>query len=153
MFRPVHCVFSAVVAAGLFLGGCEAPQSNVAIERNSTGTAASHDDADHGPVVTLTADNFEEIVLKSDKPVLVDFWAPWCGPCVQMAPTIGEIAKEYEGKIVVGKLNVDDAGEIAQKYEASSIPLFVVFRNGEVAGRAVGSQAKEELTDALKLND
>ncbi len=104
---------------------------------------------DHGPTVTLTSANFDEVVLKSDKPVLVDFWAPWCGPCVDLAPTISELARDYEGKAIVGKLNTADFGEIATKYNISSIPALVIFKDGQVVDRRVGLQPKENLAKML----
>ena len=99
--------------------------------------------------ITLTSENFEEKVLKADKPVLVDFWAVWCGPCRMMAPVISEIAQECADKMLVGKLNVDDAGDIAAEYGINSIPCFILFENGEEKGRAVGVQDKARLLAAL----
>jgi thioredoxin 1 len=92
----------------------------------------------------FTSKNFESDVLRSDKPVLVDFWAPWCGPCRMMAPVIAEIAEEVSS-IVVGKINVDEEPVIAEKYGVQSIPTFILFKGGAEAKRVVGGQPKEEL--------
>ncbi len=100
--------------------------------------------------VILTQNNFEEEVLKSDIPVLVDFWASWCGPCKMLAPTIAEIAKEYEGKVKVCKLNIDDDSSIAIKYGIVSIPTVVLFKNGEVADKSVGFVPKAAIENMLK---
>jgi len=93
--------------------------------------------------IEFTKENFEAEVLKSDKPVLVDFWAPWCGPCQTAGPVIEELAKEYEGKIKVGKLNVDENPQIGQKYGILSIPTVIIFKNGEEVKRQVGFVGKE----------
>ena len=95
--------------------------------------------------IKLTEANFEEEVLKSDIPVLVDFWASWCGPCMMLAPVVEEIAKEYEGKIKVGKVNVDEQQRLAVQYRISSIPSLKLFKNGEIADSTVGFMQKEEL--------
>ena len=100
--------------------------------------------------VILTQNNFEEEVLKSAIPVLVDFWASWCGPCKMLAPTIAEIAKEYEGKVKVCKLNIDDDSSIAIKYGIVSIPTVVLFKNGEVADKSVGFVPKAAIENMLK---
>ena len=99
--------------------------------------------------ITLTSENFTEKVLKADKPVLVDFWAVWCGPCRMMAPIVAEIAQENAGKMAVGKLNVDEAPEIAARYGINSIPCFILFENGQEKGRTVGVQDKGRLLKAL----
>lgn len=93
--------------------------------------------------------NFEEIVLKSDKPVMVDFWAAWCGPCRMVGPIIEELSHEFAGKAVVGKVDVDNNQEFAAKYGIRNIPTVLVFKNGEVVGRQVGVAPKKTYADAL----
>ncbi len=100
--------------------------------------------------VVLTNENFEEEVLKSDIPVMIDFWASWCGPCKMLAPIVEEIAKEYEGKVKVGKVNVDDEPELAGQFAVSAIPTVVVVRDGKVEGTSVGYVQKDVLTAMLK---
>lgn len=97
----------------------------------------------------ITDASFEEVVLKSDKPVLVDFWATWCGPCRMLGPVIEEIATEYEGRVVVGKVDVDSNQDYAAKYGVRNIPTVLVFQNGEVVGRQVGVDPKNTYTEAL----
>ena len=97
----------------------------------------------------VTDASFDEVVLKSDKPVLVDFWATWCGPCRMLGPVIEELATEYEGRVVVGKVDVDNNQEFAAKYGVRNIPTVLVFKDGEVVGRQVGVAAKKPYTDAL----
>lgn len=98
----------------------------------------------------FTDENFESEVLKSDIPVLVDFYADWCGPCKMMSPVIDELAKEYEGKWKIGKCNIDDAPETAKKYEIQSIPSLKFFKDGEIVDEAMGFQSKEALEAKLK---
>ena len=100
--------------------------------------------------LTLTQQNFEQEVLLAKEPVLVDFWATWCGPCRMLAPVIEEIANEYAGKVKVGKVNVDDERELALEYGVSSIPTVMVFQNGEVKETSVGYRPKEEIEQLLK---
>jgi thioredoxin 1 len=97
----------------------------------------------------ITDATFEETVLKSDKPVMVDFWAAWCGPCRMVGPIIDEISKEYDGKAVVGKVDVDANQEFAAKYGVRNIPTVLVFKDGEVVGRQVGVAQKSAYTDAI----
>lgn len=101
--------------------------------------------------IKLTAENFENEVLKADKPVLVDFWAEWCGPCKMLAPVISEIAEEYRGKINVGKLNIDDEMELAVKYGIASIPTVLLFEKGEVIKKSIGFAPKETLIEELGI--
>ena len=97
----------------------------------------------------ITKDNFEQEVLKSDKPVLIDFWAPWCGPCRMLSPTITEIAEEYKDKVKVGKVNVDEESELASMFRVSSIPLLVVMKDGKVVNSAVGVRPKSQILKML----
>ncbi|MBQ8170627.1 MAG: thioredoxin [Oscillospiraceae bacterium] len=100
--------------------------------------------------IKLTSENFEEIVLKSDKTVLVDFWASWCAPCMMLSHVIAEIAEETEGKVIVGKVNVDEENELSMQYGISSIPTILVFRNGKIVNAAVGLRTKEHILEMLK---
>ncbi|MCP4911347.1 MAG: thioredoxin [Bacteroidetes bacterium] len=98
----------------------------------------------------ITDANFEEVVLKSDKPVLVDFWAAWCGPCRMVGPVIEEISNEYSEKAVVGKVDIDSNQEYAAKYGVRNIPTVLVFHNGEIVGRQVGVAPKNTYTEAIE---
>jgi len=100
--------------------------------------------------LTITKENFDKEVLGSDKPVLVDFWAAWCGPCRMVAPIIEQLAEELEGKAKVGKINVDEQGELAQTYQVFSIPTLIVFQNGKVKSKQVGFSSKEAIKKLLE---
>ena len=97
----------------------------------------------------FTDSNFETEVLKSDTPVLVDFWAEWCAPCKMLAPTIDEVADDFAGKAKVGKIDIEAAREIAMKYNIGSIPTVLIFKDGQVAKQLVGLSNKDALADAL----
>lgn len=99
--------------------------------------------------LTITRSNFDETVLQSTIPVLVDFWAPWCGPCRMVSPLIEEIADEYAGRAIVGKLNIDDHIELAQKYRVMSIPTVLLFKEGEAVERIVGAHPQNTYADLL----
>lgn len=99
--------------------------------------------------IILTEATFENEVIKSDVPVLVDFWATWCGPCRMLAPIIEEIANEYEGKAKVCKVNVDEQPALAAKYGIMSIPTLILFKNGEVAEKTVGLKTKDQIKEIL----
>ena len=98
----------------------------------------------------FTADNFEKDVLQSELPVLVDFYADWCGPCKMMAPIVEGLAQGYDGKVKVGKLNIDDEMEIAQQYRVMSIPTFILFKDGKAVETSVGAMSKDELESKLQ---
>ncbi|MBR5094424.1 MAG: thioredoxin [Oscillospiraceae bacterium] len=100
--------------------------------------------------ITLTVSNFEEEVLHSDIPVLVDFWATWCGPCRMIAPIIAQIAEEHAGEFKVGKVDVDEQPELAIRYGVSSIPTLIVFKNGQKVNASVGAIPKPMILDLMK---
>ena len=98
--------------------------------------------------ITLTKDNFAKEVLHSEKPVLVDFWASWCGPCMALAPTVDEVAEE-QSAVAVGKVNVDDEPELARQYRIMSIPTLMVLKNGEIVNQAMGARPKSQILALL----
>jgi len=100
-------------------------------------------------ITTLTDTNFNEEVKGSDAPILVDFWAEWCGPCKAIAPVLEEIASEQAGKIRIGKLNVDDAPATAQQFQVMSIPTLILFKDGEIQKRVVGARGKGQLLEEI----
>ena len=100
--------------------------------------------------INVTAENFENEVLKSDKTVLIDFWAAWCGPCKMLSPIIAEISDEYAANVKVCKVNVDEQPELASAFRVSSIPLVVVMKDGKVTGSSLGYVPKEKITALLK---
>ena len=99
--------------------------------------------------LNFTDDSFDQDVLQAEKPVLVDFWATWCGPCVAMAPVIDQVADEYEGKVKVGKLDVDSNPGSASRYQVRGIPTMLLFKNGQVVDQVVGAVGKSKLTQIL----
>ncbi len=99
---------------------------------------------------TITAANFNEKVMKSDKPVLLDFWASWCGPCRMVAPTIEKLAGEFEGRAIIGKVNVDEEQALAEQFKVMSIPSIFILKGGEVVEKMVGARSAEELKGLLE---
>jgi thioredoxin 1 len=108
--------------------------------------------AEGSPVKQVSDNEFENDILKSDKPAMVDFWAPWCGPCRVIAPIMEELAPQYDGKAVIAKINVDDNPETAQRFQVTSIPTLLMFKDGRVVDRAVGALPKAELQKFIDRN-
>ena len=103
-----------------------------------------------GDLLKVTDDNFEQEIINSDIPALVDFWAEWCGPCKMVSPVVEELAKEYEGKIKIGQMNVDENRQTPAKYGIRAIPTLILFKNGNVAQTIVGAQPKSAIEEELK---
>ena len=103
-------------------------------------------------VVALTKDNFEQEVVNSDKPVLIDFWASWCGPCRAVAPVMDELAEEFNGKAKICKINVDDEAELSAKFRIMSIPTIMLYKNGEMVEKVIGARSKEEFSKLIEKN-
>lgn len=101
-------------------------------------------------IIDVTNDTFQETVLKADKPVVVDFWASWCGPCRMVAPIMEELADEFEGKVQITKVNVDEQGELAAQFRIMSIPTILIFKNGQIAEKIVGARAKDEFVSLIE---
>ena len=100
-------------------------------------------------MVTINDSNFEELVIKSEIPVLLDFWAPWCGPCKMLSPIVDELAQEYEGKWLIAKVNVDDCSEVPMKYGIGNIPTLLFFKGGEMKDKMVGSTTKGAIVQKM----
>lgn len=132
LFNTISSAFAAVVAIALIISGC------------SKGSHVSDKN-----VFTFTNENFPAEVLESSQPVLVDFWASWCGPCKVIAPTVAELATEFDGKAKFGKVNVDEQKELAQEYNISAIPALLIFKDGKVVEQFIGVQPKAKLEEAL----
>lgn len=137
VFSLVGC--GLVVGDGPITGGPQLEDSSGPDEVESHGA------------ITLTNESFQQDVLESSQVVMVDCWAPWCGPCVQLSPVIEEIAGEYQGKAVIGKLNIDNAPSLAQSYGVNAIPALLFFRDGELVDSMVGGQPKGNIV--AKLNE
>jgi thioredoxin 1 len=100
-------------------------------------------------ITEITKDNFEQTVTKSTQPVLVDFWAEWCMPCRMLSPVVDEVAKSYDGKVVVGKVNIDDQPELAQRFGVMSIPTLMLFKGGSVSQKSIGVVGKDRITNMI----
>ena len=100
-------------------------------------------------MVTINDSNFEELVIKSEIPVLLDFWAPWCGPCKMLSPIVDELAQEYEGKWLIAKVNVDDCSEVPMKYGIRNVPTLLFFKGGEMKDKMVGSTTKGAIVQKM----
>ncbi len=103
-----------------------------------------------GKIVDITNNTFQESVLKADKPVVVDFWAAWCGPCRMVAPIMEELAEDFSGKVNIAKVNVDDQGELAAQFRIMSIPTVLIFKNGQIVEKIVGARAKNEFAELIE---
>lgn len=134
------CLALALTTTSWILAGCD-PQPATQTVRDEIVTA----DFEPSHTIRLTESNFDREVLHSKQTVLVDFWAVWCTPCLEMAPAIEELAAEFEGRAVIGKVNVDTQPDIAKRYRVDAVPAILLFRNGEFVTRLDGSHTKEEL--------
>ena len=119
---------------------------------NKSATDQSMENRMSDKIIQLTDDKFEADVINAENPVLVDFWAEWCGPCKMIAPILEEVASEFEGKLTVGKLNVDENNETPPKYGIRGIPTLLLFKGGNVAATKVGALSKAQLTEFLNEN-
>ncbi len=108
--------------------------------------------SDNANVLAVSDAGFDGDVLKSEKPVLVDFWAPWCGPCRSVAPIVDDLATQYKDRLKVAKVNVDESSEVAMKYQVTSIPTFILFKNGQVADRVLGALPRSEFVKFIDRN-
>ncbi len=134
---PRACSISAIVALLALAAGCADVGGKQALHEANTN------------IVKISSASFSQQVLASTKPVLVDFWAPWCGPCRRLAPTISELADQYQGRLVVGKVNIDDEPGLAEKYGVEGIPAVIIFKDGKVVQNLVGLRDKAEYQAVL----
>lgn len=137
----ISFVLPLLIVASLFLG-CR--------HQMHTQVGGARKDKEGHKAMIFNESNFEEEVLESDLPVMVDFWAPWCGPCNALTPVVNELAEEFEGKAVVGKVNVEENQSLAMKYNISAIPAILFFRDGKMVSRKEGVQRKDVLADELE---
>ncbi len=153
MKTTFHYLFIFAVTAAL--AGCAddvvVETTSPEIDNEATEEVESHDEPTKNEhyYVEVDSSNFDEVVLQSEKPVLIDFWAPWCGPCRQIAPAVAEIAEEYDGKAVVVKINIDDSPELATKYDVTAIPMLVYINGGEQVDSILGLQPKDNIAAKL----
>lgn len=103
-------------------------------------------------VIELTQESFEQEINNCDKPVIIDFWASWCGPCRAVAPIMNELAEEYDGKAKICKVNVDEEGELAAKFRIMSIPTILLYKNGQMVERVIGARSKDEFAKLIEAN-
>jgi thioredoxin len=108
--------------------------------------------SDNPNVMQVTDQSFDGDVLKSSTPVFVDFWAPWCGPCRSVAPIVEELASQYSGRLKIAKINVDESQDVAMKYQVTSIPTFILFKEGQIADRTLGAMPKGEFVKFIERN-
>ena len=141
-FLPVACAVIGLVLTS----GCDDATDSERSKASANQTQVEHN------TVEITTANFEELVLNSEQPVVLDFWAKWCGPCVQLAPTMEQLAAEYDGKMVVGKVDVDAQQELAIKYNVMTIPALLFFKNGEVVNTTEGLKTLDELKTEVADN-
>lgn len=103
-------------------------------------------------IVVLTNENFDQEITKSEKPVLVDFWASWCGPCRAIAPVMEELAEEFDGKAIIGKVNVDQESELSARFKIMSIPTVMLFKEGQMVEKIIGARSKEDFSNMISNN-
>jgi thioredoxin 1 len=146
--NSINLVFSAgMLAVVVHLAGCGNADSGRTGEPHRPSRQAAGES--RGRIVALSKDNFEREVVSSPMPVLVEFWAEWCGPCKMLAPTMVELSVEYEGKVKVGKVNVDEQPAVAKRYDIRAIPTLFLFKDGKVVDRVVGLRGKKDLKATL----
>lgn len=136
------------------LHAVESPEKAVSMEHpiKAPDILSGHKRRNKMAEITLTGENFAENVLKSDKPVLVDFWATWCGPCRMIAPNVARIAEDHAADLVVGKVNVDEEADLAEEFGIRSIPTIILFRNGKPVAQSIGYKTTEQLEAFLKMS-